>query len=88
MIASLVVAWSQGDVRFALLVAFGSHAAMRVWSAFDFIPKALAFERAEPATIEVSAARRWSTRSSGRLPLDLVACAAMLSALVASARLA
>jgi hypothetical protein len=60
---------------------------MRIWSAFDFIPKALAFERADPATIEERAARRWSTRSLGRLPLDLVTCAAMLSALVAAARL-
>jgi hypothetical protein len=86
LIGALIVSWS-APARFPLLVALGSHAVMRIWSAFDFIPKALAFERADPATIEERAARRWSTRSLGRLPLDLVTCAAMLSALVAAARL-
>jgi hypothetical protein len=59
---------------------------MRIWSAFDFIPKALAFERADPASITESAARRWSRRSLGRLPLDLVTSGAMLTALIAAAR--
>lgn len=68
--------------------ALGSHAAMRLWSALDFIPKALAFERADPATVALEAARRWSRRSLGRLPLDLLTCGAMLTALVAAARLA
>jgi hypothetical protein len=40
-----------------LLCALGAHVAMRLWSAFDFIPKALAFERADPAAIAESAAR-------------------------------
>jgi hypothetical protein len=68
-------------------VGLASHVIMRLWSAVDFIPKALAFERADPATIEPSAARRWSRRSLGRLPLDLMTCGAMLAALVAAARL-
>ena len=87
LIASLIVAWDQPPIRTALVVAFASHAAMRIWSAFDFIPKALAFERADPMTITESAARRWSRRSLGRLPLDVVTCSAMLFALVAAARL-
>jgi hypothetical protein len=70
-----------------LLVALASHLAMRLWSAFDFIPKALAFERAEPASIAASEARRWCRRSRGRLPLDLVTCGAILAALVAAARI-
>src|SRR5512145_2718588 len=41
LIASLVAAWGQPAVRTPLLVALGSHAAMRLWSAVDFIPKAL-----------------------------------------------
>ena len=86
LIASLVVTWGQTTTRTPLLIALASHAAMRIWSAFDFIPKALAFERAEPGTIAETAARRWSRRSLGRLPLDLVTCGAMLSALVATAR--
>jgi hypothetical protein len=88
LIAALVVAWSQPGVRAWMLVAFASHAAMRVWSAFDFIPKALAFERADPAAISESAARAWTRRSLLRLPLDLVTCGAMLAAFAAAARFA
>jgi hypothetical protein len=87
LLASLIAAWEQTSVRSALLIALASHAVMRLWSAFDFIPKALAFERADPSTITETTARRWSRRSLGRLPLDLVTCAAMLVALVAAARL-
>src|SRR5262245_18584071 len=87
LIASLVLAWAMPAARTALLVALASHAAMRLWSEFDFIPKALAFERAEPASIDPSAARRWARRSLGRLPLDIATCAAMLVALVTAARI-
>jgi hypothetical protein len=86
LVASLVAVWSSPTARTPLLVALATHATMRLWSAFDFIPKALAFERAEPTTIDVSAARRWSRRSLGRLPLDLVTCGAMIAALLAMAR--
>jgi hypothetical protein len=87
LIAALIATWDQPAVRTPLLVALASHAAMRIWSACDFIPKALAFERADPATIAEDAARRWSRRSMGRLPLDLLTCGAMLTALVAAGRL-
>jgi hypothetical protein len=87
LIGALILGWPYPPVRLALLVAFASHAIMRLWSAFDFIPKALAFERADPATIDERAARRWSRRSLGRFPLDLITCTAMLVALVAAARL-
>ena len=87
LIASLISVWSHRAVRTPLLVALVSHAAMRIWSAFDFIPKALAFERADPGTITEGAARRWSRRSMGRLPLDLLTCGATLAALMAAARL-
>lgn len=86
LVVSLVMTWRHDAVRTPLLVALGSHAVMRIWSAFDFIPKALAFERADPATITEAAARRWSRRSLGRLPLDLVTSGAMLTALIATAR--
>src|SRR5690349_16259418 len=39
LIITLVVAWSDADVRLALLVALLSHVVMRVWSLVDFIPK-------------------------------------------------
>src|SRR5882724_620336 len=87
LIASLVWAWSQPAGRSCLLVALASHAVMRLWSAFDFIPRALRFERAEPGTITEAAARAWTGRSRLRLPLDFVTCGAMLWALVAAARL-
>ena len=86
LIVSLVIAWSQVEVRAALLAA-ASNTVMRLWSAFDFIPKALAFERADPAAIAEPVARAWTRRSRARLPLDLVTCGAMLTALAAAARL-
>jgi hypothetical protein len=67
-----------------LLVALISHAVMRAWSLVDFVPNALAFERADLATILESAARSWTRRSFWRLPLDIVTCAAMLAAFAAT----
>jgi hypothetical protein len=81
LIVTLVVAWGDADVRVALLVALVSHAVLRVWSLVDFIPKALAFEKADPAAVDEAAAVRWTCRSLLRLPLDLITCAAMLAAL-------
>ena len=87
LVVALVVAWSAPSVRFCLLVALASHGAMRIWSAFDFIPKALAFEKAEPGMIDKGAARRWTYRSRLRLPLNLVTCGAMLAAVIMAVRL-
>jgi hypothetical protein len=78
---SLIVAWSDPGMRIALLVALVSHAVMRVSSLIDFVPKAVAFEKAGPATVDAAAAVRWTRHSLLRLPLDLVTCAAMLAAL-------
>jgi hypothetical protein len=86
LVASLVAMWNSSAARTPLLVALTTHAAMRIWSAFDFIPRALAFETADPTTIDVLSARRWSRRSLGRLPLDLVTCGAMMAAVLAVAR--
>lgn len=83
LLISLVSLWGT-PVRVPLLVALATHGLMRLWSAFDFIPKALAFERADPAAIDAAAARRWSRRSLARLPLDLATCSAMLTALTRS----
>ncbi len=86
LVAALILAWLRPDVRLCLLLALASHALMRLWSAFDFMPKALAFERAEAAAISENAARRWARRSLARLPLDLVTCGAALAALALAAR--
>jgi hypothetical protein len=87
LLAALVLAWSQPAVFNALLVALASHAVMRIWSGIDFIPKALAFEKADPASIGEGAARAWTRRSRLRLPLDLITCGAMLVAFATAARL-
>jgi hypothetical protein len=84
LVVSLIVGWGRPDVRAALLVALVSHAVMRVWSLVDFVPKALAFEKADPATVDEAAAVRWTRRSLLRLPLDIITCAAMLVALAAA----
>ncbi len=86
LIAALVTTWPQPSVRTCLLAALASHGVMRLWSAFDFIPKAQAFERAPPGTVSEAAARAWTARSRLRLPLDLLTCGALLWALVLAAR--
>lgn len=88
LIAALIAAWPQPNLRTPLLVALASHAVMRLWSAFDFIPKALAFERADPAAISERQARAWTRRSLLRLPLDAITATSLLVALVAAARIA
>ena len=85
LIGSLIVAWPAISVRTWLLVALASHAAMRIWSAIDFIPRALAFEKAE--SVVERDARRWTRRSMLRLPLDLVSCSATLAAAILAVRL-
>jgi hypothetical protein len=84
LIVSLIAGWGRPEVRLALLVALVSHAVMRVWSLVDFVPKALAFEKADPASVDQAAAVRWTRRSLLRLPLDLITCASMLTALAAA----
>lgn len=87
LIVSLIIGWPHTVVRTCLLIALVSHAAMRIWSAFDFIPKALAFERADPSAVTETAAQAWRHRSLFRLPLDLVTSSAVLAAFAAAARL-
>lgn len=81
LVVTVVVTWEQPEVRTAMLVALTCHAVMRVWSLVDFIPKAVAFETSDPATIDRARAVRWTRRSLLRLPLDVVTCGAMLAAL-------
>jgi hypothetical protein len=88
LVVTFVVTWSEPEIRSWLLVGLASHAAMRIWSAFDFIPKPLAFERADPVTVAESTARSWTRRSVWRLPLDVVTCVAMLAAFAGAAQLA
>jgi hypothetical protein len=87
LLVALVVAWDAADVRLWLLVSLAAHAVMRIWSAFDFIPKALAFERASGGTLTEDAARRWTRRSRLRLPLDILSCVALLAAFAQASRL-
>lgn len=87
LVASIAATWSETSVRVWLLPALASHAAMRLWSAFDFIPKALAFERAEASDVNETSATQWTRRSRWRLPLDVVTCCTMLMAFSATVRL-
>jgi hypothetical protein len=87
VISALVAAWPMPVVRSWLWVALISHAVARVWSFVDFIPKAIAFERAEPGSITEAAARSWTRRSVFRLPIELVSCGAMVAAVVRVARM-
>lgn len=81
LIVAIVACWGHLGVRTALLIALASHLLMRVWSLVDFVPKAVAFEKGDPATIERAAAQRWARRSLLRLPLDIITCVAALAAL-------
>lgn len=80
LIASLWYSWASLDIRQWLLIAFGSHAVLRLWSAFYFIPKAIVFEKADPASFEIHDARRWVTLSLLRLPLSLITSVSMVLA--------
>jgi hypothetical protein len=84
LLVALIACWSHPGVRFALLTALVSHLVMRVWSLLDVIPKAVAMERDDPATIARDSARRWVRRSALRLPLDVVTCMSALTALALS----
>ena len=81
LVVALIAAWGAADVRLALLIALAAHVVMRVWSLVDFVPKAVAFEKADPIGVDEAAAVSWTRRSLLRLPLDLVTCGAMLTAL-------
>ena len=87
VISALVAAWPAPVVRWWLWVALISHAVTRVWSFLDFIPKAVAFERADPTSITEAAARKWTHRSLFRLPLELVSCGATIAAFARVARM-
>jgi hypothetical protein len=81
LIVALIAAWGDEEARLALLVALAAHVVMRVWSLLDFVPRAVEFEKTDPAHVDEAAAVRWTRRSLLRLPLDLLTCLAMLVAL-------
>lgn len=85
LVVALIAAWGDGRVRTALLVALASHAIVRAWALLDLIPKAVAFEKQDPATVDTGIAVRWTRRSLLRLPFDAVTCVAALVALVLAA---
>ena len=84
LVIGLVAAWRESEVLAWLVLAAVSHTLLRLWSAVDFIPEALAVERADPHAIPADAARRWTRRSLWRLPLALTTSLAALAAFAAS----
>ena len=79
VIVSLLQAWNLSELRFWLVVALATHATTRIWSAFDFIPKALAFEKA--TMVNEIAARKWVQRSRLRFPPEVLTCVFLFAAL-------
>ena len=79
LLCSLAVSWKLPAIRLWLLAALGIYIATRLWSAFDFIPKALAFEKAD--VIDETLARKWILKSKFRLPLELLTLSFLLNAL-------
>jgi hypothetical protein len=82
LLVTLYLGWNNDGVRQALLLALAAHLALRLWSAFDMIPKALAFEKAE--TVDEAAARDWTKRSLMRFPLALLTSLAALAGFAAA----
>ena len=82
LLVTLYLGWAHGDVRKALLTALAAHLALRLWSAVDLIPRALAFEKAE--AVDEVAARDWTKRSLMRFPLALLTSLAALAAFAAA----
>ncbi|CAN7600239.1 hypothetical protein LJR090_005179 [Bosea sp. LjRoot90] len=78
LLVTLYLGWANDGVRKALLLALVAHVTLRLWSAFDMIPKAIAFEKAE--TVDEAAARDWTRRSLMRFPLALLTSFAALTA--------
>ena len=78
LLCSLAVSWKLPSVRVWLLAAIGIHIATRLWSAFDFIPKAIAFENAD--VIDETLAKRWTFKSKFRLPLELLTLTLLINA--------
>lgn len=82
LLCSLVLAWKLPAVRLWLLISLAVHITNRLWAAFDFIPKARAFEKAD--AVDEALARKWTFRSQFRLPIELVT----LTCLIMAARIA
>lgn len=81
LVITLIVTWGDPDVGPALLAALLSHAVMRLWALFDLVPKAVEFERKDPADVDEAAAAKWTRRNMLRIPLLLLTPCAMLAAL-------
>ncbi len=79
LLCLLAASWKLPSVRIWLLAALGIHIATRLWSAFDFIPKAIAFEKA--VVVDETLARKWTFKSRFRLPLELLTLTLLIHAL-------
>jgi hypothetical protein len=78
LLSALLLSWKTANVRWWLVVAIAVYVATRLWSAMDFIPKAMAFEKA--LVIDEKAAKTWTLRSKFRLPLELTTLVLLLNA--------
>jgi hypothetical protein len=84
LIVSIWAAWPLAAARHALLAALAIHAIGRGWSFAYFIPRALAFEKTDVLTPELTVrARNWVRFSVLRIPLSMATVAALAVALFA-----
>ena len=79
LLCSLALSWRSASIRVWLLLAVAGHVATRLWSALYFIPRAMAFEKAD--AVDESMARRWTLGSRFRLPVELLTLALLLNGL-------
>jgi hypothetical protein len=78
LLCSLAASWKSPGIRLWLLTSLGLHIATRLWSALDFIPKAMAFEKAD--VIDETLAKRWTFKSRFRFPLELLTLILLMNA--------
>jgi hypothetical protein len=81
--AALWAVWRHRSARNALWLAIGAYLIMRAWTFAYFIPAALQFEQADPATAATlsDAAWTWVFWSLWRMPFLLATIAALAVAL-------
>lgn len=90
VVASFFLCWQRRDVRDSVAVGFAAYVAMRAWSFAYFIPEMLEFQSVTPDTPHsadlVERVESWITLTWWRMPLDVIALAAFLFALVRAGR--
>ncbi|MEB3287318.1 MAG: hypothetical protein VKJ04_07430 [Vampirovibrionales bacterium] len=86
LLISLFGFWYVTPVKYYLVIAFALQIISRLWSSFDFIPKALMFERGEQT--EVSVMKSWVLRSRWRILISTVISGCLMQAVISAITMA